>query len=289
MASTVSAVNDYQHIDVKPLSGVLGAEIGGLDLREHLPAEVVAEVRAAFLEHLVIFFRDQSLDPQQFVRFAARFGAIDAHHVLRGMDEAPEVLEIIREPTDQYVFAPGWHADVTWQTRPAMGALLYGVEVPEVGGDTVFANQYLAYDALSSGMQALLGRLDAVHSAAATYGDRAEVMTKPELMKVDREQAVKGRSVHPVVRTHPETGRKSLFVHCGYTVSFDGMTVAESKPLLDFLFDHTTRPEFTTRFRWRPGSIAFWDNRCSLHAPVDDYFGKRRRTWRVTLRGDVPR
>ena len=205
------------------------------------------------------------------------------------MDEHPEVLEIVRNETDRYIFAPGWHSDVTWQEQPVMGSLLYGVEVPEHGGDTLFANQYLAYETLSEGMRRMLDGLYAVHSSAEAYGDDAEKLTRVDLIKLDREEAMSGRSEHPVIRTHPETERKALYVHRGYTVSFKDMTVDESKPLLDFLYAHASRPELTCRFRWRPGSIAFWDNRCAIHCPIDDYFGQRRRTWRITLAGDRPR
>ena len=278
-----------QKIDVHPLSAAIGAEILGVDLRTALDAQTVAEIRAAFLTHLVVFFRDQQLTPAELERFARQFGELDPHHVLRGMDEHPAVLDIVREQTDRYIFAPGWHADVTWQERPVLGALLYGVEIPEHGGDTLFANQYLAYETLSPGMRALLGKLRAVHSSADTYGPNAERQTKVELIKIDRSEARKGRSLHPVVRTHPETGRKALFVNRDYTAALAGMTEAESEPLLEFLYHHATRPELTCRFRWRPGSIAFWDNRCTMHSPIDDYFGKRRRTWRITLLGDRPR
>ena len=278
----------YQFVDVHPLAGAIGAEVLGIDLRDNLDDEVIAEIRCAFLEHLVIFFREQRITPAEFERFVSRFGTLDPHHVLRGMDRHPNVLDILRSETDRYIFAPGWHADVTWQEAPVLGAMLYGVEVPESGGDTLFANQYLAYETLSSGMRQLLDELLAVHSAEDTYGPNAEKGTKVDLIKIDRSEAVKGRSIHPVVCTHPETGRKALFVNPDYTKGFADMTTEESIPLLDYLYAHATRPELTCRFRWQEGSIAFWDNRCTLHCPIDDYFGKRRRTWRITLQGGRP-
>ena len=278
----------YQTIDVRPVSGALGAEIHGVDLREPLSGATIAEIRQAFLEYLVIFFREQVLTPKQLVDFARCFGELDPHHVLRGLDEQPEVLEIIREKTDKYIFAPGWHADVTWQKTPVLGSILYGVELPEQGGDTLFANQYLAYETLSDGMRSMLDQLYGVHSSDQAYGVDADKLTKVDLIKLDREEAVQGRAQHPVVRTHPETGRKALYVQAGYTFSLKDMTAEESEPLLDYLFDHSTRPELTCRFQWRQGSLAFWDNRCSIHCPIDDYFGKRRRTWRITLQGDQP-
>lgn len=166
--------------------------------------------------------------------------------------------------------------------------MLYGVEVPPVGGDTLFSNQYLAYEALSPGMQKLLSGMKSVHGTARVYGDKAEEYTYVKNLQIDRKMAASKENVHPVVRTHPETGRKALFVNDHYTLRFDGMTEEESKPLLYYLFNHAIRPEFTCRFRWEDGSIAFWDNRCSLHTPIDDYFGKRRQMWRITIGGDRP-
>ena len=278
----------YQTIEVRPLAGAIGAEVLGVDLRNQFDDDEIAKIRAAFLAHHVIFFREQELTAAEFERFVRRFGPLDPHHVLRGMEDHPNVLDIVRRETDRYIFAPGWHADVTWQEKPVLGAMLYGLEVPQSGGDTLFANQYLAYESLSSGLRQMLNGLQAVHSSEDTYGPGAEKSTKVELIKIDRAEAVKGRSEHPVVRTHPETGRKALFVNPDYTKGFADMTQQESQPLLDYLYGHATRPEFTCRFRWRQGSIAFWDNRCTLHCPIDDYFGKRRRTWRITLSGDRP-
>ena len=278
----------YQTIEVRPLAGAIGAEVLGVDLRNQFDDDEIAKIRAAFLAHHVIFFREQELTAAEFERFVRRFGPLDPHHVLRGMEDHPNVLDIVRRETDRYIFAPGWHADVTWQEKPVLGAMLYGLEVPQSGGDTLFANQYLAYESLSSGLRQMLNGLQAVHSSEDTYGPGAEKSTKVELIKIDRAEAVKGRSEHPVVRTHPETGRKALFVNPDYTKGFADMTQQEGEPLLDYLYGHATRPEFTCRFRWRQGSIAFWDNRCTLHCPIDDYFGKRRRTWRITLSGDRP-
>ena len=275
-------------MEVRPLSGAVGAEILGVDVSRVSADGLVEDIRQAFLEHLVVFFRDQQLSPEQFQRFAARFGQLDAHHVLRGMEGHPDILEIVRKETDRYIFAPGWHTDVTWQEKPVLGAMLYGVELPTHGGDTLFANQYLAYESLSAGMQRMLSGLRAVHSAERTYGANAELETHVHLIKVDRAVAMRGRSTHPVVRTHPETGRKGLFGNPSYTFGFENMTTEESRGLLDYLYRHASRPEFSCRFRWRPGSLAFWDNRCVMHCPIDDYFGTRRRTWRITLLGDRP-
>lgn len=278
----------YRTIDVQPLTGSIGAEVLGVDLSKSLGNETFDEIHRAFSEYLVIFFRDQKLSPANFADFARRFGRLDPHRYLKGMDAQPEILEIVREPTNPKIFAPGWHADVTWQAEPVLGAMLYGLEVPEHGGDTLFSNQYLAYEALSAGMKRLLDGLKAVHGSARVYGDKADDYTYVQNLKVDRAEAAKSENVHPVVRTHPVTGRKALFVNDHYTLRLENMTEAESAPLLNFLFRHAIRPEFTCRFRWGQGSIAFWDNRCSLHTPIDDYFGKRRHMWRVTIAGDRP-
>jgi taurine dioxygenase len=278
----------YRTIEVAPLAGAVGAEIFGVDLARLLGDETFAEIHRAFLDHLVVFFRDQTLAPDQLLAFARRFGPLDPHHVLKGMAGHPEILEIVREPTDRKIFAPGWHADVTWQERPVLGAALYGLEVPDVGGDTLFANQYLAYEALSPGLRRMLDGMKAVHGSAKVYGDRADDYTYVKNLATDRRTAASHENVHPVVRTHPETGRKALFLNDHYVLRFEGMTVEESMPLLDYLWRHAIRPEFTCRFRWRNGSLALWDNRCLLHGPIDDYFGKRRRLWRVTIGGDRP-
>jgi taurine dioxygenase len=278
----------YRTIDVRPLSGSIGAEVLGVDLAQPLGNETFDEIHRAFLEHLVIFFRDQALTPASFAAFARRFGRLDPHRYLKGMDAEPEILEIIREKTDKKIFAPGWHADVTWQERPVLGALLYAKEVPAIGGDTLFANQYLAYETLSPGLRKLLDGLRAVHGAARVYGEKADDYTYVQNLKVDRSEAAKSESIHPVIRTHPETGRRALFLNDHYTLRFEAMSEAESQPLLDYLYRHAIRPEFTCRFRWRTGSIAFWDNRCTLHTPIDDYFGARRHMWRITVAGDRP-
>jgi taurine dioxygenase len=275
-------------IEVRPLTGAVGAEIFGVDLSRPLPSELVSEIRAVFIDYLVIFFRDQLFTPAQFAAFARQFGRVDPHHLLRGMEIQPEILEIIREPDNRKIFAPGWHADVTWQECPVLGAMLYGVDVPSCGGDTLFSNQYLAYEGLSAGMKKMLGGLRAVHGAAKMYGARADEYTYLDKLKVDRQEAASRENIHPVVRVHPESGRKALFVNDHYTLRFEDMTEEESRPLLQFLLTHAVKPEFTCRFRWHNGSIAFWDNRCTLHTPIDDYFGHRRQMWRITIAGDKP-
>jgi taurine dioxygenase len=204
------------------------------------------------------------------------------------MEGHPEVMEIVREPDDPKVFAEGWHADVTYQERPVLGSMLYAREVPAWGGDTLFANQYLAYETLSDGLRTTLEGLHAVHGTEKIYGAASNQYFRDGTLKVEKSEAAKTVTEHPVVRTHPETGRKSLFVNDHYTLRFAGWSDAESRPLLEHLLNHAIRPEFICRFRWTPNALAFWDNRCTLHSPLDDYFGKRRAMWRITVEGDRP-
>jgi taurine dioxygenase len=270
------------HLTVKPLSGAIGAEIHGIDLRSPVPDETVARIRRIWLEHSVIFFRDQDLPPKDFAAFARRFGEVADYPFLKGLDESPEVIEVAKLEHERVNFGGLWHTDTAYLERPPMGTMLVAREVPPYGGDTLFASSYAAYDALSDGMKRLLDPLRAVNSSAKAEKTRT---------REDR-KAGEGRKVleaeHPVVRTHPETGRKALYVNFGHTLRFAGMSEEESAGLLAYLFEHQSRPEFTCRFRWEPGSIALWDNRCALHNPINDYHGHRRIMHRVTLAGDRP-
>lgn len=276
----------YETITVEPIAGALGAEIGGVDLATDLADEVVAEIRRAWLEHLVVFFRDQPLTPDRFLAFARRIGEPVEYPFVRGLDGHPEIIAITKLPHETVNFGGIWHSDTVYLERPPMGTLLVAREVPPYGGDTLFANMYAAYEALSPGMQRLLDGLTAVHSSALADVSK----TREDRIKDSGQDAGRDyESVHPVVRTHPETGRKALYVNVAHTARFSDMTEEESRPLLQYLFAHAVRPEFTCRFRWRPGSLAMWDNRCAMHNPVNDYHGHLRRMHRVTLAGDVPR
>ena len=280
----------YQHIEVTPLSGAIGAEIAGIDVANPLHPEVIGEVRRALLEHLVVFFRDQQLTPDQHKAFASQFGPLNIDKFVKGPAGHPEIMLVVKEADDNRSFASMWHSDVTFLEEPALGSILYAREVPDVGGDTMFSNMYLAFETLSSGMQAMLRGLHAVHCADVSY-DRTrmdEANRNPVGMKYTDLNPSELISVHPVVRTHPETGRKGLYVNCAYTRGIDGMSEEESRPLLAFLYHHLSRPEFTCRFRWRTGSIAFWDNRSAQHLPINDFRGVRREMHRVTISGSRP-
>ena len=279
-------ITQYKHFTVQPLSGAVGAIVHGLDLTQPLNAEIIAEIRAAWLIHGVVFFRNQSLPPAAFQAFAERFGKVIEYPFVKGIDGFPMIIPVLKRPHERNNFGGIWHTDTAYLDEPPMATMLIGREIPPYGGDTLFANAYAAYEALSSGMQQMLAGLRGVNTSA-----KADVTkTREDRIKESATDNVKKEYVveHPVVRTHPETGRKSLYVNFGHTARFAQMTEEESKPLLEFLFAHQTRPEFTCRFSWAEGSIAFWDNRCVLHNPVNDYHGFQRLLHRVTLQGDRP-
>lgn len=274
----------YRHLQVSPIAGALGAEVKGVDLAQPLAAEVVAEIRQALLAHLVIFFHRQQLGPAELLTFAGRFGHPTEYPQMRGLPGYPHVIAVTKLEHERVNFGGVWHSDTTYLERPPLGSLLYAVEVPPCGGDTLFANQYLAYETLSEGLKKALAGLVGVNTSA-----KAEISrTREDRL---REAGVELKVLvgnHPVVRTHPETGRRALYVNAAHTTHFQGWTMEESQPLLDYLFAHQVRPEFTCRYRWQPGSLAFWDNRCAQHNPINDYHGFRRVMHRVTLAGDAP-
>ena len=272
-------------MEIRRLAGALGAEVLGVQLNQELSAGVAAEVRKAFLEHQVIFFRDQALTPAQFMAFAQRMGTPIEYPFVKGIDGFPEVIEVKKLEHERSNFGGIWHSDTSYLQEPPIGSMLLARELPPYGGDTIFASQYLAYEALSEGMRRVLERLVAVNSSA-----KADVTkTREDRVKERGARSEELVAEHPVVRTHPETGRKALYVNVAHTARFKGMTEEESLPLLNFLFQHQVKPEFTCRFQWRAGSLAFWDNRCVQHNPVNDYHGHRRVMHRITLAGERPR
>jgi taurine dioxygenase len=280
----------YKTISVSRIAGALGAEVSGVDLSQPLDDEAIGEVRQALLEHQVIFFHDQHLTPQQHLAFGHRFGELQIHEFVEGAAEDPRIIEVRKEAGETRNFGGGWHTDVSYLERPALGSVLYAHEVPAYGGDTMFASQYLAYEALSDGMKAMLDGMTAIHSARRPYGVNAarKMEPGPSSMKFHFTEEAHGEVEHPVVRTHVETGRKSLYVNATFTLRFKDMTEEESAPLLNYLCQHAVRPEFTCRFRWRKNSIAFWDNRCVQHNAINDYPGERRVMHRVTIEGERP-
>jgi taurine dioxygenase len=270
-------------LDIRPVAGALGAEIHGVDLAQDLTDATVAQIRAALVQHQVIFFRGQQLTPAQQVRFGARFGPLNIHPYVAGMAGHPEVMEVVKEPEDRVNFGGGWHSDMSFLEQPAIGSILYAVEVPEHGGDTLFASQARAFEALSPGLQRTLEGLRAVHSAAREYSPQGHSAQKRASMSIAEAEGAVGEFTHPVVLTHPESGRKALYVNPAFTVRIEGWSARESRPLLDFLFQHCRYEAFSCRFRWEPGSVAFWDNRSVWHFALNDYPGQRRHMRRVTV------
>lgn len=270
-------------LKIRKIAGALGAEISGVDLSQDLSDATIAEIRQAFVTHQVIFFRDQALTPERQLAFGRRFGPLNIHPYVAGMDAHPEVMEIVKEPEDRVNFGGGWHSDMSFLEHPSIGSILYAVELPSFGGDTLFASQAAAYDALSPGLKKTLETLNAVHSAGREYSAQGHSAQSRKTMKVVEAEGAVGEFVHPVVKVHPETGRKALYVNPAFTMRIEGWSRRESKALLDFLFEHSRYEAFTCRFAWAPGSVAFWDNRSVWHFALNDYPGERRHMRRVTV------
>jgi taurine dioxygenase len=271
----------YQRIRVEPIAAALGAEISGVDLRQRLDDATMGEIHDAWMHHQVLFFRDQNVSPQQQKDFARHFGELHVHPVLPSLraEGHPEIVVLESNEHLPYV-AETWHTDVTFERQPPLGAVLHALVVPDAGGDTLWSSMYAAYDALSAAMQRMLSGLRAVHDGGAFR----TVATEEQKRELGKDEA----TVHPVIRTHPVTGRKAVYVNAGFTKRIEGMRRRESDPLLHFLFEHVTSPEFTCRFRWRAHSIAMWDNRCTQHKVIADNLRAPRRMERATICGDVP-
>jgi taurine dioxygenase len=268
-------------IEIRPVGSAVGAEISGVDLAEPLGRDAMRTIRETLAESGVVFFRDQSLTEQQHIGLARQFGHININRFFAHADGHPEIALVVKEPEQKRNIGGGWHTDHSYDLAPALGSILYARDVPPTGGDTLFASMYAAYDALSGGLKETLQNLRAAHSSRHVFGqERGDLKGRignPELATQD--------AVHPVVITHPDSGRKALYVNPGFTLHFEGWTDDESRPLLDYLYRHAARPEFTCRFVWRNGSVAFWDNRSTWHYAVNDYHGERRLMHRITIDG----
>lgn len=281
MATTFDrATLDTGTLDIRPLTPALGAEIHGVDLGGHDVARRIPEIRAALLKHGVIFFREQELSQEQHIAFARHFGELEIHPATPKDQPNPEVLHIAHGPNSRGQ-ENNWHSDVTWRERPSLGSILLAREVPECGGDTLFANMHLAYERLSEQMQRFCEGLTAVHDIARVFARR--LGKRPEELH-DQYPPVR----HPVIRTHPETGERAVYVNNGFTSHIEGLSKDESDWLLDHLYKTAWDVEIQCRFRWEAGSIAFWDNRVCQHLAVSDYFPARRVMERVTIAGDRP-
>jgi taurine dioxygenase len=280
-AAPASADAPYETITVERLTPVIGAEVAGVDLALPLAQRQLAEIRRALAEHLVIFFRDQSLTPQQHLAFGRRFGALHCHPAAAHEDGLPELMTIRTDRDSPRANGESWHTDVSCDPEPPMGSILYIRECPPEGGDTLFASMYAAWETLSERMKAHLKGLTAIHDGEHVYRGLFANLGVAD-------KASYPRAEHPVVRTHPVTGRKALYVNRWFTLRILGVPVAESEALLGYLYQHLEDPIFQCRFRWRPGSVAFWDNRCTQHRAMWDYWPATRSGWRVTIRGEKP-
>ncbi|MBL6951358.1 MAG: TauD/TfdA family dioxygenase [Alphaproteobacteria bacterium] len=271
-------------LDIRPVSGALGAEIHGVDLAGETDPAIWDALRSAIAEHGVIFFRDQALTPAQHIAMAEQFAPININRFFTHAEDYPQIAEVRKEPEQKNNIGGGWHTDHSYDIAPAFGSILLAREVPAQGGDTQFADLALAYDKLSEGLKATLKTLSAVHSSRHVFG-KAAVRPDDLTSRIGNADAATQDAIHPMVIRHPESGRQVLFVNPGFTLRIDGWTAEESKPLLDYLYEHAKRPEFTCRFRWANGSIAFWDNRRTWHQAINDYDGVRRLMHRITLEG----
>jgi taurine dioxygenase len=272
-------------ISIVPIAGALGAEITGVDLSAQLSEETIDQIKSALTEHLVIFFRDQTLTRQQHKAFTSCFGELHRHPVIKGPPGEPDLL-VLQNDEARRAQTDAWHSDVSSDEYPPMGSVLYAHEIPDAGGDTMWMNAYLAYEALSAPMRTYLNGLTATHSIEHLFGMKSLVNLGAAEATAIRERLKPVH--HPVVRTHPWSGRKSLYVNSSFTRSIDGIPKAESDAVLRFLYAHMASPNFTCRFRWRKGSVAFWDNRCTQHYALNDYWPHKRHMERFTVVGEKP-
>jgi taurine dioxygenase len=278
-------------LSIRPVAPACGAEVVGLELRTVGDDDWLA-VGDALARHGVLFLRDQHLTPPQQVELTARFGSVLRVPYIRHLTEHPDVIAVLKEADEHNIstFGGTWHSDFSFLDEPPSLTLLYALELPTLGGDTLWSSQVGAYDALSDGMRRLLDPLRAVHTGwpHGTRGPGPDAAVSRSVGMVRNDPSADREVAHPVVRVHPVTGQRALFVNPVYTQRFDGVTEAESKPLLDYLFDHAVRPELTCRLRWEPGTLAIWDNRCLLHLALNDYDGSRRLLHRTTVAGERP-
>src|SRR5665213_4184333 len=264
-------------IEIRPLSGAGGAEVHGVDLSQEMDNWTAEAVHSAYLEHIALFFQDQTLTAPQMERFVRRFGDPLVHPYLNAVEGSKYVHELRKTPDQTVNFGNGWHADFTFLERPSAANALYARTTPDFGGDTVFINTAMAYDALSDGMKRMLGGMRAVHRVHPRYVTDVDVMSNQK-GKVTEEQCI-----HPVIRTHPETGRKILYINPSFVPQFEDMTEAESRPILDYLTNYMAQPEFQIRYRWSADTFGIWDNRTSLHTALNDYQGQLRVMHRMVV------
>ncbi len=283
----------YGGLEVEPASSTIGAIVHGVDLAT-LNDETFTDIKRVWLDYCVIFLRNQNITPDQQIAFARRFGDIHHHPYMRGLDDYPDILEVVKEPGDSYTFGAVWHTDQMFNPRPAMATMLYSKEIPSRGGDTMFSNQYHAFETLSEPMRDMLTGIrthnvgNGFRRGMGGQSNRSDRYARNPAMQAKLRDPgnVPTEALHPLIRTHPETGRKLLYIG-SHTQTLDGFAESEADVLIEFLRNHSARPEFTCRFRWEVGSLALWDNRCVQHRALADY-DERRRMHRITIAGDTP-
>jgi len=282
----------FERIEARPITGALGAEISGVNISYPMSCAIADEIRAALEQYLVIVFRDQSLSLDQLKGFSTHFGGLCRVPYVGALQQHPEIIAVLKEPDEHNIstFGGTWHTDFSFLEQPPVASILYAEQVPDVGGDTLWVNMIAAYGALTPGMRHMLATLNAMHSGHVYGAARppTDIATSRSIeISRNNPQADVERS-HPVVRLNPITGDKALYVNPVYTTRFENMSEEESRGLLEFLYTHCTRPEFSCRFRWVPGSIAVWDNRYTMHLAINDYDGHRRSMFRTSTAGEVP-
>ena len=277
-------MTNYSTINVKPLSGNIGAEIDGVNLKK-ISKEQFKEIKIVFGNYGVIFFRNQNLSPEEEIIFAELWGEININRFFTNLEGYPKIALVSKEPDQKKNIGGAWHTDHTYDLEPAMGSILFAHQVPKKGGDTLFSSMYAAYETLSDGLKDTLKNMYGRHSSRHVFGTSRAERNDDTVGRIINSDKAKQDAIHPVVITHPQTGKKALFVNPTFTLGFDGWSDEESKPLLNYLYSHATKPEFTCRFKWEEGSIAFWDNRSTWHLAVNDYHGQRRLMHRITING----
>lgn len=277
-------MTNYSTINVKPLSGNIGAEIDGVNLKK-ISKEQFNEIKIVFGKYGVIFFRNQNLSPEEEIIFAELWGEININRFFTNLEGYPKIALVSKEPDQKKNIGGAWHTDHTYDLEPAMGSILFAHQVPKKGGDTLFSSMYAAYETLSDGLKDTLKNMYGRHSSRHVFGTSRAERNDDTVGRIINSDKAKQDAIHPVVITHPQTGKKALFVNPTFTLGFDGWSDEESKPLLSYLYSHATKPEFTCRFKWEEGSIAFWDNRSTWHLAVNDYHGQRRLMHRITING----
>ena len=278
-------VTQYKPIKVTPLSRFVGAEVSGVEIARGLSDQQFLELRQAFVKHSVIFIRNQNITPDEHIEFAKRWGEISVNRFFQAVDSHPVIAEVRKEAHQKLNIGSTWHTDHSYDQVPAMGSILYARVVPTLGGDTLFSSMYAAYEHLTDGMKNTLLRMRAEHSSRHAFGEAAYIGLDEVEGRLSNAEEATQDAVHPVIIKHPLSGKSALYVNGEFTVKFEGWSKEESQPLLDYLYSHAYKNEFTCRFKWTQGSLAIWDNRATQHCALNDYDGEQRLMHRITISG----